>query len=56
MSPHVYYAAGVSAAVATIVINKESLTVTPCAHPHLTQLGWMSRPRFVTVTDVGRLE
>lgn len=61
MSPHVDYAVGISAvsagaAVATIVINIESLTVNPCAHPHLTQLGCMSRPRFVTVMDVGRME
>ena len=56
LPPVVTSVAGAVAAVAAIVICRESFTVTPYAHPHLMQLGCMSRPRFVTVTDVGRLE
>lgn len=51
-----FYAAGSVAEVATIETRRESFTVIPRAHPHLTQLGWMSRPRFVTVTLVGSEE
>lgn len=49
-------AAGAAAAGAVIATSSESFTVTPWAHPHLTQLGCTSRPRFVTVTVVGRPE